>query len=179
MFKLWACLRTDRKWNSNLTFLRSKISARPLVGPPRSDFGRRVCASKLKLKNVSKMCRIGGRFGGLKAGCPTVVSPWSLHGLSMVSPWRKHRLRSDEDPYIYTRCSESEGLSLRSRSWKHQIKDRIEDGGYPARSTAEGVGGYLMWHPSHDIPRPYSGHWTGPRTHFGNVIICGMRAGEV
>ena len=73
----------------------------------------------------------------------TIESPWSLHGLSMVSPWRKHRLRSDEDPYIYTRWSESEGLSLRSRSLKHQIEDRIEDAGYPARSTAEGVGGLL------------------------------------
>ena len=72
----------------------------------------------------------------------SMVSPWNLHGISIESPWRKHRLRSDEDPYIYTRCSESEGLSLRSESLKHQIKERIEDGGYPARSTAEGVGGF-------------------------------------
>ena len=72
----------------------------------------------------------------------SMVSPWNLHRISMVSPSRKHRLRSDEDPYIYTRCSESEGLSLRSESLKHQIKERIGDGGYPARSTAEGVGGF-------------------------------------
>ena len=83
----------------------------------------------------------------------SIEFPWSLHRISMVSPWshrisiespsRKHRLRSDEDPYIYTRCSESEGLSLRSESLKHQIKERIGDGGYPARSTAEGVGGLM------------------------------------
>ena len=70
----------------------------------------------------------------------SMVSPWSLHGLSIESPSRKHRLRSDEDPYIYTRCSESESLSLRSESLKHQMKERTEDAGYPARSTAEGVG---------------------------------------
>ena len=73
----------------------------------------------------------------------SMVSPWSLHGLSMVSPSSLHRLRSDEDPYIYTRWSESEDLSFRSRSLKHQIWARIEDEGYPARSTAEGVGGFV------------------------------------
>ena len=77
----------------------------------------------------------------------SIESPWNLHGISMESPSRKHRLRSDEDPYIYTRCSESEGLSLRSESLKHQIKERIGDGGYPARSTAEGVGGFSISKP--------------------------------
>ena len=71
----------------------------------------------------------------------SIESPSNLHGLSIESPSRKHRLHSDEDPYIYTRWSESEDLSFRSRSLKHQIWARIEDGGYPARSTAEGVGG--------------------------------------
>ena len=106
----------------------------------------------MKLKNVSKICRIEGRFGGLEAGGSTMVSPSNLHGISIESPWNLHGISIEETStlqrrgplhiYIYTRCSESEGLSLRSESLKHQIKERIEDGGYPARSTAEGVGGF-------------------------------------
>ena len=93
----------------------------------------------------------------------SIESPWNLHGISMESPSnlhrisiespsRKHRLRSDEDPYIYTRCSESEGLSLRFESLNHRIKDRIEDGGYPARSTAEGVGGFPVRSTAQEVP---------------------------
>ena len=46
---------------------------------------------------VSKMCRNGSRFGDLEAGGPTMVSPWSLHGISMESPWNLHRI-SMESP---------------------------------------------------------------------------------
>ena len=172
VFTFLACLKMTQKWTSKWSPLRPEISARLLLGPPRNDFCSLFCASELKLKHVSKMCRIGRRFGGLEAGGSTMVSPsnlhrisiespsnlhgisiespWNLHRISIESPSRKHRLRSDEDPYIYTRCLESEGLSLRSRSLKHQIWARIEDGGYPARSTAEGVGG-LNTYPSHGM----------------------------
>ena len=149
VFTFLACCKMTQKWTSKCSPLRPKISARLLLGPPRKDFSSLLVASELKLKHVSKMCRNevvlviwrpGARPWSLHR--ISIESPSNLHGLSMVSPSRKHRLRSDEDPYIYTRCSESEGLSLRSESLKHQIKERIEDGGYPARSTAEGVGGF-------------------------------------
>ena len=109
IFTFLAYLKITQKWASKWTPLRPKISARPLLGPPRSDFGRHFCASELKLKHVLKMCRNESRFGGVEAGCPTVEAPWNLHrismespshlhGISMESPWSKHRLRSDEGP---------------------------------------------------------------------------------
>ena len=61
------------KW----TFLRSKSSARPLLGPPRSDFGKNCCPSELKLKHVSEMCRNG-----------IVLVIWRLG----ARPWRIHRI---------------------------------------------------------------------------------------
>ena len=64
--------------------------------------------------------------------------------ISIESPWRKHRIRSDEDPYIDNRCSESEDLSLMSESLKKEIKERIGDGGDPGCSTTEGVGGFVL-----------------------------------
>ena len=110
VFTCLACLKMTLKWTSKRSPLRLKISARLLLGPPRNDLGSVFCASELKLKHVSKMYRNEGRFSDLEAGHPTVKAPWSLwspsnlHRISMESPWRKHRLRSDEDPYIYTRC---------------------------------------------------------------------------
>ena len=93
VFTSWACPKMTQKWTSNWSPLRPKISARLLLGPLRKDFGSLFCVSELKLKNVSKMYRIGGRFDGLEAGArPTKhhriskVSPWNLHGTSMVSP---------------------------------------------------------------------------------------------
>ena len=118
VFTFLACFEIAQKWTPKWTFLRPKIAARHHLGASRTPWGSHFCASELKLKNVSKMCRIGGRFGGLEAGCPTIEAPWSVHRISIESLYRtsieEHRLRSDEDPYIYTRCLESEGLSLRS-----------------------------------------------------------------
>ena len=112
-----ACFKMAQKWTSKWSPLRPKVSARLLLGPPRNDFGSFLEASELKLKNVSKICRIGSRFGGLEAGGPTVEAPSNLHRISIESPWNLHRIsiespsnlhrisieehrsRSDEDPY--------------------------------------------------------------------------------
>ena len=82
--------------------------------------------------------------------CRPGVRPWSLHGLSIEFPSNFHGLSMEETStpqrrgplHIYQMLG-IRGLSLRSESLKHQIKERIEDGGYPARSTAEGVGGII------------------------------------
>ena len=113
VFTCLACFKMTQKWTSEWTPLRPKISARLLLGASRATWGSHFCASELMLKNVSKMYRNGSRF----------ESPSSLRRISVESPSNLHRLLSDEDPYIYTRCSESEGLSLRSGSLKHQIWD--------------------------------------------------------
>ena len=114
IFTFLACLKITQKWTSKWTPLRPKISARPLLGPPRSDFGRHVCASELKLKHVLEMCRNEGRFGGLEAGCPTMENPSSLHRKSIENPSSLHRGSNDSAatraPYRYTRWSESAGL---------------------------------------------------------------------
>ena len=71
----------------------------------------------------------------------TIESPWNLRGISMESPSNLHRIHSERDPYINTRWSDSEGPSSRYRGLMHQIWDGMVVPGYPARSTAKGVGG--------------------------------------
>ena len=117
VFTFLAFLKMIQKGISKWTPLRSKISERPLLGASRTTWGSHFCASELMLKNESKMYRNDGRFGPLEAWVPnrtnrriSIESPWNLHRISI----EEHRLRSDEDPYIYTKCFESEGLSLRS-----------------------------------------------------------------
>ena len=101
VFTFLAFLKMTQKWTSKWTPLRPKISDRPLLGASRTTWGSHFCASGLKLKNVSKMCRNGSRFGGLEAGCPTgeapsntMESPWNLHRISMESPSNLHRRAS-------------------------------------------------------------------------------------
>ena len=96
VFTFWACFEIAQKWTPKWTFLKPKIAARPHLGASRTTWGCHFCASELKLNNLSKMCRNEGCFGGLEAGCPTVVSPWSLHRISMVSPWSLHRISIEE-----------------------------------------------------------------------------------
>ena len=96
VFTFLACFEIAQKWTPAWTFLRPEIAARHHLGASRTPWGSHFCASELKLKNVSKMYRIGCRFGGLEAGCPTVVSPSNLHGLSMVSPSNLHRISIEE-----------------------------------------------------------------------------------
>ena len=88
VFTFLTCLKMTQKWTSKWSPLRPKISARLLLGLPRNDFGSLFCASELKLKNVSKMCR----NGVVLVVCRPGVRPWSLHGLSMVSPSNLHRI---------------------------------------------------------------------------------------
>ena len=97
VFTFWAFLKMTQKRTSKWTPLRPKISDRPLLGASRTTWGSHFCASGLKLKNVSKMCRNGSRFGSLEAGCPTGEAPWNLHGISMESPWNLHGI-SIESP---------------------------------------------------------------------------------
>jgi hypothetical protein len=138
VFTFLAFLKMTQKRTSKWTPLRPKISDRPLLGASRTIWGSHFCASELMLKNVSEMYRNDGRFGDLGAGCPTgeapsktiedhrrpsktIENPWNLHGISMESPsnlhgisiespWSFHRIRSEQDPPINTRWSESAGL---------------------------------------------------------------------
>ena len=82
----------------------------------------------------------------------SIESPWSLHRISMVSPWSLHR-KSIENPsnlhggnidFTATRAPTMIGIrrtELQVSMPEASDLGRIEDGGYPARSTAEGVGG--------------------------------------
>ena len=88
VFVLLACLKMTQKWTSKWSPLRAEISARLLLGPSRNDFGGLFCASVVKLKNVSKVCR----NGVVLVVCRPGVRPWSLHRLSIEFPWSLHRI---------------------------------------------------------------------------------------
>ena len=89
----WAFLKMTPKWTSKWTPLRPKISAGPLLGAPRSDFGNHFCASELKLKNELKMHRKRVVLVIWRPG----ARPSKIHRISMESPWNLHRI-SIESP---------------------------------------------------------------------------------
>ena len=92
-----------------------------LLEASRNNVGSNFCTSELRLKNVSKKYRNDSRFGNLEAWVPD-------RQISIEYPSKVYLLHSDQDPYMYARCSDSEGPSLRSGSLKHQIWDgMVED----------------------------------------------------
>ena len=111
VFTFLTCFEIACKLISKLTFLRLKIAAGSHMGASRTTCGSHFCASELKLKNVSKMYRIGSRFDGLEAGCPTIEAPSNLHRISIESPSNLYRI-----------CMESPSNLHRSPSSKHRLR---------------------------------------------------------